>query len=463
MSQYSTNGDVFGSSSQFLSPPKPKALYRKSPSRQSLNPRRSTASLRSTSNLAHAMDDDTSNSRYSLAHELAVALMPEPSAGSMLLAEEFGIEYDEGAEGIDKTLHHDEDMHLTAGGEPLSLASESESDSSVNSPFDDGLDDIDDSHSMYNPIIDSPSANKHRRPEKKDAMEILSENLESTDKFLSHLRHIDVDMGPSASQQPTLEKIATDVIRRINDTVRDREGQVRELLEYERELRKIAGEVGGNDVLGQLEEFTPPDDLVDGKPPVELPHSGSRHLDIVEEEHFSNLSNSSDWDMDPDHRHLGDYSDDESDTPLSPLKDSFPLPPTVNGPATPAVTIPQLAHLRSFTSSLVSSLSTISEQAQVNGAATTEAGRKIRALKNKLGGWRTEWDSAERSRRRIERWEAGIVDGPDSSGENTPVASPMRTNGMKRADGRQIVREHLDAFQLALTDAGMKTQAIMAS
>ena len=40
-----------------------------------------------------------------MAHELAVALMPEPSAGSKLLAEEFGIEYDEGAEGIDDAGH----------------------------------------------------------------------------------------------------------------------------------------------------------------------------------------------------------------------------------------------------------------------------------------------------------------------------------------------------------------------
>lgn len=33
--------------------------------------------------------------QHSLAHELAYALMPEPSAGSKLLAEELGIEYDE--------------------------------------------------------------------------------------------------------------------------------------------------------------------------------------------------------------------------------------------------------------------------------------------------------------------------------------------------------------------------------
>ena len=37
----------------------------------------------------------------SLAHELAAAFSLEPTTGSRLFAEEFGIEYDEGAEGID--------------------------------------------------------------------------------------------------------------------------------------------------------------------------------------------------------------------------------------------------------------------------------------------------------------------------------------------------------------------------
>jgi hypothetical protein len=130
------------------------------------------------------------------------------------------------------------------------------------------------------------------------------------------------------------------------------------------------------------------------------------------------------------------------------------------GPPTPASAVPQLTHLRTFTTSLVSSLTTISEQAQVNGAATTEAGRKIRALKNKLGGWRTEWDSAERSRLRIERWEAGIAEGEGIEGPTNPV-SPGRSS-TKRIDGRRIVEEHLRAFELALADAALKTQAIMA-
>jgi hypothetical protein len=107
--------------------------------------------------------------------------------------------------------------------------------------------------------------------------------------------------------------------------------------------------------------------------------------------------------------------------------------------------IPHLAHLRTHTASLVSSLSSLSEHAQENGAATTEAGRKLRALKNKLGGWLTDLDSAERSRLRIERWEA---DGD--------------VEGARRVDGRDVVAEHLREFERVLSEANAKAQAIMA-
>jgi len=114
--------------------------------------------------------------------------------------------------------------------------------------------------------------------------------------------------------------------------------------------------------------------------------------------------------------------------------------------------------MRSLTASLATSLNAISEHAQVNGAATADAGRKIRALKNKLGNWRSEWDSAEKSRVRIERWEAGLPD------DDTPMAvgAPLRPGASKRVDGRHVVQEQLRAFESALADAGMKTQAIMA-
>jgi hypothetical protein len=183
------------------------------------------------------------------------------------------------------------------------------------------------------------------------------------------------------------------------------------------------------------------------------PATDARQLDTVAEE----SAFAHDWEVDPDAHHLhpdGSESDIDPDldgSDISPLKDSFvslpPPPPPVNsGTTTPAGAIPHLAHLRTHTASLVSSLTSLSEHAQVNGAATTEAGRRIRALKNKLGGWRTDWDNAERSRARIERWEKG----GDLHG------------GERRVDGRAFVAEHLREFELVLLEAHVKTQAIMA-
>ena len=403
---------------------------RKSLSRQSNLNLRSMPSPRTPSNLTTVIDNDSLNGHHhSLAHELAVALMPEPSAGSKLLAEEFGIDYDDAV--------------------PSSFADEIHAASSSDASFHD--------------LPPEPKEYSQKEPEH-DAMEVLAQDLHSTDKFLGHLRKLDVDPGSFAAQQPVLEKLASDVIRRMNETVRSREGQVRELLECEREFRKIAGEMGGSDVLGQLDGLEDLEDLSEPPQVVEPTKTEHRHhLDTVEEETTPTRSltlhhqlQNSDWELDPDRHRLGDEVDGYEPT-TSPIKDSFLPAPSIVGPPTPASAIPQLAHLRSCTTSLVSSLSTISEHAQVNRAATTEAGRKIRALKNKIGGWRTDWDSAERSRIKIERWEAGIGDGEDLELPTTPLRSTS-----KRTDGRRVVEEHLQAFQLALADAALKTQTIMA-
>lgn len=440
--------DVFGGSgSQFLSPSA--TSPRRSPSRQSMNARNASPSF--ASNMAHNSESNSANGQHSLAHELAVALMPEPSAGSKLLAEEFGIEYDEGAEGIDEEGEagpHDLESNKPSfadelGPQTVDASFGSGPPSSIEEPAD------------YGPTFGSPvSTRKQQRQPEKDAMDVLAQNLESTDKFLAHLRRLDVD-STSSSSQPSLEKLASEVIRRLNETARDRESQLRELLGYERELRKIGGEVGGTEVLGQLDGLDDLDDLADTGPE---PRSDHAKLDSVTEEpttpsrHISN-----EWEMDPDQQRLGDEDNDfDSDSP-SPVKDAFPPPPPINGPMTTSKTIPQLTHIRTFTASLVSSLTTISEQAQVNGAATTEAGRKIRALKNKIGGWRTDWDGAERSRLRIERWEAGLVEGDAPAGTSTP------SRASRRVDGRTLVQEHLQAFEKALTEAGQRTQAIMAA
>ncbi|KAG5652052.1 hypothetical protein H0H81_006472 [Sphagnurus paluster] len=453
--QYDAQDNDYNQNSHFLS-----TSSRKSPTRSNVKQRKSSSSLRAPA------DDDAANGRHSLAHELAVALMPEPSAGSRLLAEEFGIEYDEGAEGIDEDVHANGGVHIVVEdtNTPSFTAELTAASFGTINPTPDP--DLVHTQSEYDdPVFGTPSASKIQRKEKpqQDAMEVLAQDLESTDKFLAHLRKLDIDPGSSGTQQPALERLASDVIRKINETTRDREGQVRELLEYEREFRKIAGEVGGSEVLGCLEELTSMDDLSEDKPSQSSRRESRHVLDVVEEESLRlrhpTRSESQDWEMDPDR--LGDEEEEEEPV-ASPTKDSFPAPPPITGDLTPAKTIPQLAHLRSFTTSLVTSLATISEQAQVNGAATTEAGRKIRALKNKLGGWRTDWDSAERSRLRIARWEAGMIDSDDHDGIMSPP-TPTYSIIKKRVDGRRVVEEHLHAFELALSDAAVKTQAIMAA
>ncbi|KAJ7181059.1 hypothetical protein C8R46DRAFT_1345219 [Mycena filopes] len=531
-------------------------------------PRKPPAHRRSVASLRAPPDDgaDTAggggNGRFSLAHELAVAMMPEPSAGSKLLAEEFGIEFDEGAEGIDEPPP----SHAHANGQAqIHVGGEHEEEDGGDLRADEGPPPAPDFGAGAgddpafggggDPTFGGPRAGVSPKKPEVDAMEVLAQDLESTDKFLGHLRRLDsVDPSSSASSsilpasssfsatasgssgggnQPELERLASDVIRRINDTARDRETQVRELLECEREFRRIAGEVGGVDVLGQLEalpedEPAPPPSTLDPESPTQLGlggASGFGGLGAISEDvertptkpgrrppHVRAFSQ--DWETDPDAEgarlgdayggeRLGDYGDgDEAETdpafdgsqfspPASPTASrsafSPSIPSAVPAFAASASTVPsgsntgatgantELAALRLLTTSLVASLTAISEHAQVNGAATAEAGRKIRALRNRLGGWRAEWEGAERSRGRIERWERGEGEGAASGvgtpttmtggGEGSVPGTPMRSAtsmGVKRVDGRTVVAEHLRAFEVALAEAAVKTQAIMA-
>lgn len=432
-------------SSRFLSAGS--STPRKSPSRQSLslNARKSSTSLRAGASLADALGDDGATGRHSLAHELAVALMPEPSAGSKLLAEEFGIEYDEGAEGIDEPPEGAHELDGTRQSLQDELAPEAEREVAEQAAPQFAEAEPADVDPALTSTNSSPTSPRQTRQPEQDPMAILAQDLEYTEKFLSHLRRLDADHG-----RANLESLASDMIRRINDTSRDREGQVRELLEYEREFRKIAGEVNGTDVLGQLDVL---EKVIDEPPPAVEPR---RDLDPVNEESFTNSTSAHDWEVDPDRDQLGDTEDEDEDEEAystTPVKTTFP-PPPLTGIPTPANTISHLAYLRTFTATAVSSLAVISEHTQVNAAATTDAGRKIRALKNKLTEWRTEWDSAERSRVKIEQWESGVEVG---------VPSGDAPRSFRRVDGRKFVQEHLQAFEKALVEANQKTQQIMAA
>ncbi|KAI9444496.1 hypothetical protein H4582DRAFT_2070235 [Lactarius indigo] len=385
------------------------------PSRHTLSRNRSNTSLRGGAS--------------SLAHELAVALLPEPTAGSKLLAEEFGIEYDEGAEGIDAIWTPRWPSNSTAAAA-----------SGSSTP---GVTDSDDTLDPSFHSSPAPRARPRTQPEGRTPWRCSRRTSKSTEQFLTHLRHLDTD-GPAPL---ALEALAADIISRLNETCAGSRGasprapQMRARVPAHRDRGRRRRRAGGPR-RARGPRAVP-------LPPLLRPASTPALETVAEEPSFSH-----EWEVDPDAELLHQPDGAESDMDVgvdvdvhgggggssdgSPLKDSFPVspPPPLPLPASgTVVAIPHLVHLRTHTASLVSSLTALSEHAQVNGAATTDAGR----------GWRTDWDSAERSRARIERWETGVD-----------------VEGARRVDGRAFVAEHLREFERVLFEANMKTQAIMA-
>ena len=428
------------------------------------------------------------SSRFSLAHELAAARMPEPSVGSRLLAEEFGVEFDEGAGGLEEHSEPEEVVFVENTQDDPSFMSAVHQESRSAS-------DIDDGSSLYprsrsgTPATDingflypeqaafaasqvslddhlMPPPNNDQSP--RDPLEFFSGDLAGMDVFISCLKNLDSHSSfgskdsptkhPPTSSEPAVERYTSNMIRRMNDATRERESQVRELLTIEKELRKIGSELGGVNVLAALVPLQDTDTLVDNDEQKSPTASRGGHLiplqGIAEEDEPHDQDPDINQDSDP-HHHERDEDDDEDDVFVGDIRQRSsysvpglpPSPPRPRGPsATPGSTTPHLTHIRTVTSSIASSLSSLSEHAQENGAATAEAGRRLRALKSKIASLRGDWESADRSREKIERWESG--------GEGV---------GVRPIDGRRLVEEQLAGFAAALNHANLKTQAIMIS
>lgn len=447
---------------------------RKSPS--GLSSRRSNVSLRQSGSLAQDLGgaENDAGQRFTLAHELAAALMPDPGSSSRMLADEFGIELEDDEERqeddpetMDTTIQPIEDPSFSVPADfaraerspPKASASSSRRLSAV---ADDRPDPRTFKRNSPSPVFEQ------------DPFLVLNQSLKSTDLFIAQLKKLDGEQSSTRAHEQSLEQLATDIIRKIDETAREREEQVRELLGYEREFRKISEEIGGNDLLGDLEELVQIDGLLDEAVATKDPALGEEYLSAAP----GGRPLSAAWEDAPDPHNLEDLMEEEEEEeeheygfeePTTPAKDVQFLPPSPpsTGPPTPSSTLPHLAYMRTITQSLVSSLGVISEQTQINAAATTEATRKIRALKNKLGEWRSEFDGAERSRRRIEKWEVGIWDDgtepDDLSGALSPTIGSPETSlpPGKRIDVRKIVEEELLAFSKVLQEVDVKTKAIM--
>ncbi|KAH7106048.1 hypothetical protein BKA62DRAFT_668774 [Auriculariales sp. MPI-PUGE-AT-0066] len=402
-----------------------------------------------------AMDDN--GHPVSLAHELAAALMPEPSMSSRLLADEFGLEFDDEEEST-ATNH--------AGGD--AEASVQDMADNVNAR-DSSPDQDEDPLLLAGTSTNGYNGYEEPPPEPvlsaEDQLIQLTKDLTTTDHFLTALRRIDHegDLPQRSSTkgharqasinptEPVLEGVAAVVIRRLNDTAREREEQVRELLQCDREFQKLATEVGGMDVLAEVEllEHIEGLELPSGRRPPRPEHSrsDSAQLDeLPEEEELEDdsLVQSPDTETEPEPEEEDEFAPPhlkrrQTESDLIP-----PPPPAARGPPSVKSALPELAYMRTLTVSVVSSLSVVQEHAQVGNAGANEAGRKLRALRNKLTTWRSEFESVERSRIRIDQWEQSLA----------RRGRPL--------DARSIVQAELSAFERVLADAISKTQEIRA-
>lgn len=456
-----------------------------SPARSKLTAR--SPDIVSASSLAESLSAETAATdhqddvatQFSLAHELAAAMMPEPSTNSSL-AEELGLDFGGADENDDQAEASQGDRVDEYASQRVALLSQdaASADSTIvgdkssraHSPIpasdDDYGDDASETESStpsrpHNPLARTLfSAVKEEEQVLEEPLEQFARELAATDAFITRLKRLDMDisdnsLSPYATatttfHEPSIERYTSRMIRQLNDTVRERENQVRELVSIDHEFRRIEGELGGTDAIGSLDALDEDDGLFDQSDQSgDAPAGG--HLQPLggieeEEEEGGNNKNSNTDDSDEDEDVFGE--------PLSPAKYKrhgriaveLPPPPVRRQGeiVTPSSTIPHLTHMREVTTSLIQSLSTMSEHAQENGAATADAGRKIRALKNRIVGWQTDLESAEKSQVKIAEWES-------EAAQST------------RIDGRIIVQEQLDAFAKALADAALKTKAIMAS
>ncbi|KAF8315396.1 hypothetical protein DL93DRAFT_2043629, partial [Clavulina sp. PMI_390] len=376
----------------------------------------------------------------SLAHELAAAMLPDSSMNSSL-AEELGLDLSDVAESDSN------DQSRSATPSQLDEGREIR-DGIASSGSEQYMDTTNLEETIIIPPPDSPPSSM--QPTLSFAvtsvdnpahipLEQLSKHIEATNILIQRLKHLDAlplsqsPRIPTTSlysstpfNEPSIERYATRIIRQLNDSAREREIQVRELAAIEMEFRKISDELGGQDAIGALEPLHYVEglsDVPDSENSISGPGGHLQPLAEIEEEDAVASSTDSDDEQ--------DYSQDEGNFP----EGTEPHVPR-GQLATPSGALPLFGNLRDITASLVQTLGSITEYAQENGVATADAGRKIRAVKGRLVGWQTEWDSAEHSMLRIGEWEQRV----------------------SRVDGRALVREHLDAFGATLVEAASRVE-----
>jgi hypothetical protein len=202
----------------------------------------------------------------------------------------------------------------------------------------------------------------------------LETSIASTNRFLASLKGISSSGGGAGASRRDdtagLEAAAGAVVRLLRENTAEREAQVRELTDIVRELGRdhaLCGIVDDDWVERGAEED--PLGFVGMRA-----GASSASLDLVAEE---------------------DDGLSTSDVEAAEGAEFAPV-----GPRAPAAD--QLAHLRLASGALIGSLQAMHEHTQVARAATSDAARRLRALKGVLVAWKTETEGVARSEAWIE-------------------------------------------------------------
>ncbi|KDN44745.1 hypothetical protein K437DRAFT_129830 [Tilletiaria anomala UBC 951] len=308
--------------------------------------------------------------------------------------------------------------------------------------------------------------------------EELEETLRMTDAFLSKLKErntirvaqqtssASIVTGTAPDDTGALEINAAAILRLLQDTTKEREAQVRELKEMGIAFARPEAEwqAALADVAGIGDEA---DQSID---------RSALNPEEVDSLGFAAIGSSS-GDVIPQSDGASDIFSSgprravlPSSTASSSNKHASMAAAVVQYPQShKSTTASQMHDLQACTESLISSLGTMNEHAQVHRAAMNDASRKLRSLRAVLTQWRTEIDGVARSRAWIEEWESSDGSGmrtesvPSDPASTTKVAikEAMTPTNRRPEDIKAWTQQQLERFEKILGDAEVRAKELL--
>ncbi|GAA5976126.1 hypothetical protein JCM5350_000324 [Sporobolomyces pararoseus] len=180
-------------------------------------------------------------------------------------------------------------------------------------------------------------------------------------------------------RQPLVETLASSLVRSLYSTSKVRETQVRSITELERLFSRL--DVGWESALAGLEPLPVEETEAESLP---ISSSTSSSSDTPQSLSYSSARTTT--------------SSTSSQSSLSPP--SNPPPPTKSNLSSTSDTnlvASELRHLRDLTSAILTAFGSVSDIVQVQSAATSEAGRKLRALRTQVASFKEEYFQLDQS------------------------------------------------------------------